>query len=38
VLQSLALGDAPELPGPAPDAAELEHPWREQQRSSQAGS
>jgi AcrR family transcriptional regulator len=36
VLQSLALIDAPELPGPAPDAAELEQPWREQQRASQA--
>jgi hypothetical protein len=29
VLQSLALRDAPELPAPAPDAAELEQPWRE---------
>jgi AcrR family transcriptional regulator len=36
VLQSLALIDAPELPGPPPDAAELEQPWREQQRASQA--
>jgi AcrR family transcriptional regulator len=36
VLESLALIDAPELPGPAPDAAELEQPWREQQRASQA--
>jgi AcrR family transcriptional regulator len=35
VLQSFALRDAPELPGPAPDAAELERPWREQQRSSE---
>ena len=34
VLQSLALIDAPELPGPAPNAAELERPWREQHRSS----
>jgi AcrR family transcriptional regulator len=38
VLQSLALRDAPELPGPAPDAAELEQPWREQQRLSQVDS
>jgi AcrR family transcriptional regulator len=36
LLESLALIDAPELPGPAPDAAELEQPWREQQRASQA--
>jgi AcrR family transcriptional regulator len=36
VLQSLALRDAPELPGPAPDAAELEQPWRDQQWSPQA--
>jgi AcrR family transcriptional regulator len=34
VLQSLALRDAPELPGPAPRAAELERPWREQLRHS----
>jgi AcrR family transcriptional regulator len=38
VLQSLALSDATELPGPAPDAAELERPWREQHRASQADS
>jgi AcrR family transcriptional regulator len=36
VLQSLALRDAPELPGPAPDAAELEQPWRDQQQTPQA--
>jgi AcrR family transcriptional regulator len=28
-LQGLALRGGPELPGPAPDAAELEQPWRE---------
>lgn len=28
-LQGLALHDAPALPGPAPTADELEHPWRE---------
>jgi AcrR family transcriptional regulator len=38
VLQGLALTDAAELPGPAPDAAELEQPWREQQRAFQADS
>jgi hypothetical protein len=27
-LQGLALTDAPELPGPPPDADELEAPWR----------
>jgi hypothetical protein len=27
-LQGLALRDAPALPGPAPDAASLERPWR----------
>jgi AcrR family transcriptional regulator len=32
-LQGFALRGAPELPGPAPDAAELERPWREQQRA-----
>lgn len=32
-LQGLALRDAPPLPGPAPNAAELERPWRQQQRS-----
>jgi AcrR family transcriptional regulator len=31
-LQGLALRDAPELPGPAPDADELERPWRETAR------
>jgi hypothetical protein len=31
-LQALALRDAPELPGPAPDADELERPWRETAR------
>lgn len=31
-LQGLALRDAPPLPGPAPNAAELERPWRQQQR------
>jgi AcrR family transcriptional regulator len=31
VLQGLALRDAPELPAQAPDAAELEQPWRETQ-------
>jgi AcrR family transcriptional regulator len=30
-LQALALRDAAELPGPAPDAAELEQPWRDTQ-------
>jgi AcrR family transcriptional regulator len=30
-LQGLALRDAPELPTPAPDAAELEQPWRDLQ-------
>jgi AcrR family transcriptional regulator len=30
-LQGLALRDAPDLPGRAPDAAELEQPWRETQ-------
>jgi AcrR family transcriptional regulator len=38
VLQALALRDAPELPAPAPDAAELEQPWRDQQRSPEADS
>jgi AcrR family transcriptional regulator len=38
VLQALALGDAAELPGPRPDAAELDRPWREQQRRSRADS
>jgi AcrR family transcriptional regulator len=28
-LEGLALRAAPELPGPAPDAAELEEPWRD---------
>jgi AcrR family transcriptional regulator len=37
-LQGLGLLDAAELPGPAPDAAELEGPWREQQRASQGSS
>ena len=32
VLQGLAQRDAPELPGAAPDAEELERPWREAQR------
>jgi len=36
ILQSLALVDAPELPGPAPNAAELEQPWREQHPTSKA--
>jgi AcrR family transcriptional regulator len=31
VLQALALRDAPALPAPAPDAAELEQPWRQTQ-------
>lgn len=31
-LQGLALRAAPDLPGPAPDAAELEAPWRERRR------
>jgi AcrR family transcriptional regulator len=35
-LQGLALPGAPELPGPAPDAAELERPWREHRRRSTA--
>jgi AcrR family transcriptional regulator len=35
-LQGLGLLDAPELPGPAPDAAELERPWRERRRGSWA--
>ena len=34
VLQSLALRDAHELPGPAPDAVELEQPWRDLQADS----
>lgn len=34
VLQALFLSDAPELPGPPPDAAELERPWHEAQRPS----
>lgn len=29
ILQALALRDAARLPGPAPDADELEHPWRQ---------
>ena len=33
VLQALAQRDAPELPAPAPNAEELERPWREAQRS-----
>jgi AcrR family transcriptional regulator len=37
-LQGLALRDAPDLPGPPPDAAELEQPWREQQRRVTPGS
>jgi AcrR family transcriptional regulator len=36
VLQGLALRDAPRLPAPAPDAAELERPWRERRRPSEA--
>jgi AcrR family transcriptional regulator len=32
-LQALALRDATELPGPAPDAAQLEQPWRDRQRA-----
>lgn len=31
-VQALALTDAPPLPGPAPDAHELESPWRERGR------
>jgi hypothetical protein len=37
-LQGLALRDAPRLPGPAPDAAELEWPWREHRLRSRADS
>jgi AcrR family transcriptional regulator len=38
-LQGLALRDAPELPAQAPDAVELEQPWRETQaRARQAQS
>jgi AcrR family transcriptional regulator len=37
-LQGLALRAAPELPGPPPDAAELEQPWRELQRGITPGS
>jgi AcrR family transcriptional regulator len=36
-LQGLALRDAPELPGPAPDAAELEQPWQETRARPQPG-
>jgi AcrR family transcriptional regulator len=35
-LQGLALRGAPKLPGPAPDAAELEQPWRDQQHAPEA--
>jgi AcrR family transcriptional regulator len=35
-LQGLALREAPGLPAPAPDAAELERPWRERRRPSEA--
>ncbi|MDP9188092.1 MAG: hypothetical protein M3O25_02445 [Actinomycetota bacterium] len=31
-LQALAQRDPEELPGRAPDAGELAHPWREEQR------
>jgi AcrR family transcriptional regulator len=37
-LQGLELRDVPKLPGPPPDAAELEQPWREQQRRVTSGS
>lgn len=37
-LQGLALCDAPELPGPAPHAAELERPWREHRLRSRMDS
>ena len=31
-MQALAQRDPEELPGRAPDAGELAHPWREEQR------
>jgi AcrR family transcriptional regulator len=37
-LQGLALCDAPALPGPPPDAAELERPWREHRQRSRVDS
>ncbi len=36
VLQALLRDDAPALPGPPPDAAELERPWRALQRAPQS--